>query len=359
MQNPSSSTGTRQWSKDVPKMLERSPFYRSLYASIVQDQEIAAFQELIAEDEPFHVLFFAVINYLLFREEGQRHPFAEFHPYLAPNPRPVEEAYPFFRDFCLLHAEELRCLLPDIRLQTNEVTRCANLLPAFELVYQRGGQKPLALIEIGTSAGFNLYWDRYAYLYETADHNTYRRGDVASPVLIHCSLQGEHLPPLPTAMPVIASRIGLDLKPLDCQDVRDMHWLRACIWPEERWRYQLLDTVLTVVKKDPPHILAGDAYDLLPGLLAAIPAEHTICLYHSYALLHDSAAMRDRIFDLLAAHSRVHDLYRISLEWDHVKRWPIPRVELFTYQGGEQMRHEWLANCDRHGRTMNWLGADE
>lgn len=359
MQEPSSSTNVRQWSKDVPKMLERSPFYHSLYTCIVQDQEIAAFQELIAEDEPFHVLFFAVINYLLFREEGQQHPFAEFHPYLTPNPRSIEEAYPFFRDFCLLHAEELRRLLPDACLQTNEVARCANLLPAFELVYQRGGQQPLALIEIGASAGFNLYWDRYAYLYETADHNTYRRGDAASPVLIHCTLQGEYLPPLPTTMPVVASRIGLDLKPLDCLNVQEMHWLRACIWPEERWRYQLLDAVLAAAQKDPPRVLAGDAYDLLPELLAAIPAEHTICLYHSYALLHNSAPMRDRIFDLLATHSRARELYRISLEWDHIQRWPTPRLELFTYQGGKQTRQQWLANCDVHGRTMNWLGAGE
>jgi hypothetical protein len=258
-----------------------------------------------------------------------------------------------------LYADELRSLLPNVRLQTNEVARCANLLPAFELVYQRGGCKPLALIEIGASAGFNLYWDRYAYLYETVDHSTYRRGDVASPMLIHCTLQGEHLPPLPTTMPVVASRTGLDLKPLDCLDAQEMRWLRACIWPEESWRYQLLDAVLAVVQKDPPRVLAGEAYDLLPDLLAAIPADHTICLYHSYALLHNAVPMRDRIFDLLATHSRAHDLYRISLEWDHVNRWPIPRLELFTYQGGEQTRQEWFANCDVHGRTMNWLFAGE
>ena len=66
-------------------------------------------------------------------------------------------------------------------------------------------------------------------------------------------------------------------------------------------------------------MLTGEAYDLLPDLLAAIPEEHTICLYHSYALLHNSAPMCDRIFDLLATHSRMRELYRIPLEWDHVQ----------------------------------------
>src|SRR5579884_1690435 len=137
MQNSSSFTDSRQWGKNAPKSFARSPLYQYLHARIGQDQEIMALRELIAPDQPFHVLFFTVVNYLLFSEqEGQRHPFAAFHPYLTPTPRPVEEAYPPFRDFCLTHVEELRRLLPNARLQTNEVTRCANFLPAFELVYE-------------------------------------------------------------------------------------------------------------------------------------------------------------------------------------------------------------------------------
>lgn len=357
MQNPSSRTNTRQWSKDVPKILERSPLYLHLHTCIEQDQELISLQELIATDEPFPVLFFAVINYLLFSEQGRQHPFAAFHPYLTPTPRPIQESYPAFRDFVHVYGEELRSLLPNARLQTNEVTRCANLLPVFELVSRRGGHQPLALIEIGASAGFNLYWDHYTYLYHRGDHTAYTIGEASSPVQIHCALQGEHMPPFPTTMPIVASRIGLDLMPLDCLNPQDIRKLQACIWPEETWRYQLLDATLTVVQQNPPRLLAGDASDLLPDLLTAIPAEHTICLYHSFALLHNPPAIRDRIFDLLAAYSRTHTLYRISLEWDHFNRWPTPHLELFTYQGGKQTQQEWLANCSVHGETLEWLSA--
>ncbi|SRR5579884_252320 len=355
MQQPSSPTNSRLWGQNAPKSFERSPLYQYLHACIMQDQDIAALRELIPEHQPFHVLFFTVINYLLLSEQHQQHPFAAFHPYLAPNPRPLQESYPYFRDFCLTHISELRRLLPTARLQTNEVTRCANFLPVFELVYQRGGRHPLALIEIGTSAGFNLSWDRYAYTYHIGDTTTSTIGAAASPVQIKCILQGKSLPALPQTMPIVASRVGIDLMPLNCLNEQDVRWLRACIWPEEAWRYQLLDHVLEVAQQNPPHILAGDACDLLPDLLATIPAEHTVCLYHSYALLQNPPSVRERIFDLLAAHSHIRDLYRISLEWDQPKQWPTPRLELFTYQDGLQASQEHLANCDVHGGTMQWL----
>src|SRR5581483_11668964 len=359
---PAASTNDHDWGKNIPSTLRHSPLYRHLHVCIEQDPEIASLRGLIAPHQPFHVLFFTVINYLLLREqeEGREHPFAAFHAYLTPMPLPVEEAYPAFRDFVLLHGEELRQLLPHARLQTNEVARCANLLPAFEMVFERGGRKPLALVEIGASAGFNLYWDRYDYTYHKTNCTipVHVTGNVPSPVQIACTLQGELIPPLPASLPEVASRIGIDLTPRHCQNANDVRWLRACIWPEERWRYDLLDAVLAVAQQDPPPVLAGDACDVLPGVLADLQARashETLCLYHSYALQQGPAAVRERVFDLLAAHSQTRDVYRISLEWNQPRGWLTPRLELFTYQGGKQTQEEWLAGCDVHGSPMQWL----
>ena len=49
-------------------------------------------------------------------------------------------------------------------VQTNEVQRCWALLPIF-LTVARTVARPLALVELGASAGLNLLWDRYAYSY--------------------------------------------------------------------------------------------------------------------------------------------------------------------------------------------------
>jgi len=153
----------RQWLGYIPKTLHYSALYSHLYTGLKDDQEIVSLLAHVDKDQPLLILFFSVMNFLVLRE--RHHEFAQFYPYLSTSPRPASEAYPYFRDFCLTHRDEIRPLLSGTRLQTNEVTRCANLLPAFELVSQRSGRQPLAFIEIGASAGLKLNWSRFGYRY--------------------------------------------------------------------------------------------------------------------------------------------------------------------------------------------------
>lgn len=144
---------------------------------MADDPEIQALVALIDPDQPTEVTFFTAVNELLYAGRGD--PLAAYYASFTLKPLPAEEAYPAFRAFYLRNEVALRQRLPSMRLQTNEVTRCANLLPAFELVSHRGGRKPLALIEIGYSAGLNLQWDRYRYYYlrrnRYSSHSTERQ----------------------------------------------------------------------------------------------------------------------------------------------------------------------------------------
>ena len=62
---------------------------------------------------------------------------------------PEFDPYPIFRDFCIDHRDEIEAIISTRRVQTNEVRRCAALLPAFTLVARAQPAQPLALIEIG------------------------------------------------------------------------------------------------------------------------------------------------------------------------------------------------------------------
>ncbi|WP_274562813.1 DUF2332 family protein [Streptomyces spiramyceticus] len=92
------------------------------------------------------------------------------------------------------------------------------MLPALATLPQ-----PLALIEVGASAGLCLHPDRYAYRYNGGEQLG------SSPVTLDCRTEGPV--PLPAALPEVAWRAGIDLNPLDTTDEEDVRWLRSLIWP--------------------------------------------------------------------------------------------------------------------------------
>ncbi|MEU4427041.1 DUF2332 family protein, partial [Actinoplanes sp. NPDC024001] len=121
--------------------------------------------------------------------------------------------------------------------QTNEPGRCALLLPVLAALPQ-----PLALLEVGTSAGLNLFPDRYAYRYGTRHLGT------GEPML-DCVLTGTAPP---ARVPEIVWRAGLDLNPLHVTDPADAAWLRALIWPEQDHRRARLRAAARIAAADPP-----------------------------------------------------------------------------------------------------------
>ena len=90
--------------------------------------------------------------------------------------------------------------------QTNEVRRCAALIPAF-LTLQQKFDRPLALYELGASGGLNMNWDRFSL-----DLNGTLFGDPASPVRLTPDWSG---PVPPDIQPRIHSKVACDINPLD------------------------------------------------------------------------------------------------------------------------------------------------
>ncbi len=98
-------------------------------------------------------------------------------------------AWPAFSEVLARRCETLRRLV-DLPVQTNEVGRCAALLPDFLTVAAETGL-PLRLLEVGASAGLNLHWDRYRYA-----AGAFSWGPGASPVTVAFELDGERAFPL-------------------------------------------------------------------------------------------------------------------------------------------------------------------
>src|SRR3989449_10779097 len=202
-----------------------SPLYQGRSARIAEDPEILSLASESRKGEIVPNLFFATVHFLLL--QGTEHPLSAFFPSLCSSSGGGGDPYPYFRSFCLENKNRIRYLASSKRVQTNEVQRCACLLPAFELVARESSGRPLSIVDIGASAGLNLLWDRYGYNYG----NGRRCGDVSSSVQISCTLRGELNPPIPEILPLVESRVGIDLNPLDVRNQEEMLWLRSLVWP--------------------------------------------------------------------------------------------------------------------------------
>jgi len=324
-----------------------SPLYEKLALGIAEDRELLSTIFSDIEDQAvMPLLFLGSVHFLLLN--GVDHPLALFYPSVTEQPANPESAYPAFRSFCLEHRAEIRKMLKARRVQTNEVQRCACLFPAFEVISRRSGGKPLALVEIGTSAGLHLYWDRYSYDY--GDGGVY--GDPTSSVRIKCELRGGASPPLPERTPQVAQRTGLDLNPLDVSNEDDALWLQALLWAEHRDRANLLREAVELVRNEPPLLVKGDALQTLPGVLASVPVDAALCVFHSFTLVQFAPQQRDLLSSVIANSAKGRDLFRLSTEWLGGET---ARIDLTSFQGGVTEEH--LANCHPHGKWLEWLLA--
>ena len=326
--------------------INSSPLYAQLSLEIAADPAILSLVTEADLSQQVSNLLLGAVHFLLL--SGIPSPLADYYPSLSTNPRPQQEAYPYFRAFCLEHADAIRRLVTTQRVQTNEVQRCTGLLPAFGVVAKHSDYRPHALVEIGASAGLHMLWDKYGYDYGEAGHV----GNHDSLVQLFCVPQGKLPPPLPDALPTVSHRVGIDLAPIDIKDDTAIRWLRALIWPEHNDRARLLEQAVQIARNDPPFIIAGSAADALPQILRTIPPEAVLCVYHSYTLNQCPPPIREKILDDLNEIAQEKDFFRISLEWYSGQNQP--HLELFSYQDG-MMKSELLAYCESHGRTIEWL----
>jgi len=253
-----------------------------------------------------------------------------------------EAPFPVWAAWLADHADEVVAQASRRRLQTNEPQRCAALLPALSTV-----PGPIALLEVGASAGLCLYPDRYSYRYVGGPELDPPGG--ASTVVLTCDLTGD--PPL--RMPEIVWRAGIDLAPLDAADSDDRSFLAALVWPGEEGRAARIEAALDIAAADPPHLVAGDASD--PGILTSLasraPRDATLVVTTPGVLPHLPRAPRERLIGML----RELDAVWITIDPPGLHDAWRPRVDAATWGGFVLGRDAVpLAAVDPLGAFVEW-----
>jgi len=253
-----------------------------------------------------------------------------------------------FRRWVLERREELVAVVLARRTQTNEPARCATLLPALARL-----PGPLALLEVGASAGLCLLPHRYAYAY---GEHTVRPRPSGGPAAPTFPCRASASTPLPAAPVEVAWRAGLDLEPLDLSDPEDVTWLECLVWPGEGRRLQLLRSALAVARADPPRVVRGDLRRDLPALAAEAPADATLVVLHSAVLAYvpdeaERAAFADAVAALDAVWLANEPPGLLTRGSPPPAPWPSGRFLL-----AQDARP--LAWTDPHGAALEWVARE-
>jgi hypothetical protein len=325
---------------------DETSLYFRLSRELIGDGKLLVLASNIPPNQPAPNLFFSAVHYLLMRPENANHPLRQFFPDLTEEVNTRDDPYPVFRKFCLTHSTEMAQLLKTRSVQVNEIGRCSYFLPAFQILSRQLGGEPFVAVEVGASAGLNLFWDHYAYDYGT--EKIY--GNTASEIVLTCELRGNLSPPLYDTFPPVAMRFGIDLDPKDVLDDDAMLWLRALIYPEQIERARRLEKAIALARQHPPLLVAGDALHVVPRALAAIAPDLPVLLFHSFVLNQFTDQRRAQYFAMLAEWSVRRRVFDLALE---PSNWPAP-MTLTRYENGAPLEQP-LAICDHLGRWMEWL----
>ena len=195
--------------------------------------------------------------------------------------------------------------------QTNEAARCAVLLPLISAI-----EGPVALIEVGASAGLCLHPDRYSYRFDVGDRVVALDPvDGPSDVVLSLRVEPEDVP---SRLPQVVWRAGIDLDPVDLSDEDQVAWLEALVWPEHHDRRARLRRAADVAAREPVTMVRGDLVVELRGLVDRAPRGAHVVVFHSAVLVYLSPEDRQAFVDLVQA---LPDVTWISNEGAGVFPW--------------------------------------
>jgi hypothetical protein len=237
------------------------------------------------------------------------------------------------------HAAFLGRWTAEQEVQTNEVQRSWAMLPAFLAL---ADDRPLDLLELGSSAGLNLVWDRYRYVYASGEWGT---GELV--------LRGDDRTPPPTELlrrPVeVARRRGIDLQPIDPVTAEGARVLQAFVWADQAERLERLRQAIAVTRRDPPLVMEGDYVEALPSLLRNRRAGTNLVVFQIASTMYLDRYDLDRIRAALEDAARDDPISFVTAgSAPHDDGFAL---EIERYPGGHSER---LAVFDFHCSWLDW-----
>jgi hypothetical protein len=341
-----------------------SPLYQALCPVVAEERELLALLTRRRPGQQASFLLFGAVHYLLL--DGAEHPLRAYYASIASDPAEPSQAGAAFIDFCREYRAPLEDLIRTRLVQSNVIRRAIALRYALWAIGRRC-DGPVHLVEVGASAGLLMNADKYRYV--IGDRHF---GPPDAPVVLDSQWRGSgngsgtaalpaadcaRIPDL-DAVPPIASKIGVDLHPIDLSDARERLWLRALMWPEQHAAAALLQAAIEQVREHPLNVIAGDVVDVCPKLAADLPAGEPRVIFHAATRMHVPEHRREAFDAAIDSLGASGPLYHAWLEPHDIPHhgYPVDTPGVVAMHGPGDENATALIRVDGHLHWMSPLG---
>ena len=113
-----------------------------------------------------------------------------------------------------------------------------------------------------------------------------------------------------------------------------------------------MESAIELARKFPPNVLGGDALDLVGYVLADIPRDTALCVFHTHTLNQFSQEMRGRFASILKTEAQRRRIFWLSSEG--IGRNDATFLELAVIEQ-DSVEVQLLGYAQPHGRWIEWV----
>jgi hypothetical protein len=323
-----------------------SELYYKLSHQISKDEDLLKIASNTRAGQPIPNIFFAAVHYLLLKNIEKD--LAKYYPSIQKK-QISEIPFPIFKRFCIENKSEIKELISTRIVQTNVINRCAYLMPIFSKIIAEEN-RPTTIIDIGTSAGLTLNFDKYEYWYN--GQKIYGE----STVITKSNIIGSPISKIfPITQPILKVRI--DQNVIDPTDEDEIIWLKALIWTDQLERFISIEEALKLnALKDIIFIQAETIKDFEKVILEVDKTQNLI-IYATHVLYQFSQEQKEEFYSMLERVGGERDFYFLSVEGIKIllERYNSKEIVIELTQFKKKQKTEtFLAETNGHGNWIKW-----
>ncbi|NNC37011.1 MAG: DUF2332 family protein [Acidimicrobiales bacterium] len=262
----------------------------------------------------------------------------------------TDDDWPVFEQALIDHEQ---AILHQLRQapQTNEVRRSAVLLSGFMTIANQTANFPMVMSELGASAGLNMCWDKFSYVF-----GGIKWGDPGASIQLTPQWNGN---PLPTHPLSVVDRGGCDINPIDLDDQQKVDTLLSYLWADQPERLARTRSAIEIFKENALNIDKEGAINWLKERLER-PEQSTVhVVYHTIARQYFSDADKNESRALIEAAGEnataISPLAWLRFEADGEQPGAALTLRLWNGEDNDGAV-QFLGRADYHGRWIDWVG---